>query len=636
VKRRSDDARGDGRDDVKHRAFCCQDRMTDINRIAFAPFHRQELIAGGAAFGACGAYERIEGVVAGALDPVHPANRGIALLDQAPCNADGLVEYQASYILMRPADPVLGNGRLLYEVNNRGRIMMLANLCAGAAGNDPQAVSDLGNALPLRLGYALLWTGWDCAAPKSTGLWFDVPRIEGMTRIIREEFVSGTRLGVHGAFRLAHDAVRVLEVTVRRSQTVARVPVAFVRTDSRTVRLLPDGPKPAIGSIYEIHYEATNPPVQGIGFAATRDIVSHIRHHGRAFIGRPITHALAFGISQAGRYLRDHIAQGFNADQDRRRVFDGVLTHVAGIGRVFLNTPFAQPFRTRTWHQDHDFPEVEFPFSSAVMTDPLTGTAGALMRGDACDPKLIETNTSTEYWQKGASLLHTDPLGTRDVALPPNVRGYLIAGTQHGGKANMPRDNGPCVNPRNWHDPMPAVRTLLVALDEWVVTDREPPPSCLPSIADKSLVAAEDVALPAVPGLRRPAGANDVYPLNDWVDPRPPARAWRALVPQVDADGNEIAGIRLPDIAVPRGTFTGWNLYRAPYPEGELADREGTFIAFADSEAPSGDPRPPIAERYGSETGYAERLKRAVDELRSTRFLLAEDAEHFLARGKPD
>ncbi len=374
-----------------------------------------------------------------------------------------MVEYQSSYIMLRPVSPVLGNGRLLYEVNNRGRIMMLANLCAGATGNNPQTAADLGNALPFRLGYSLLWTGWDPAAPKSTGLWLDVPAIEGLTRPIRDEFVSGTRLGIHESFRLSHEAVRVTAVTVRRSQTAERVPVPFVLADVRTVQLMPKGSKPVIGSIYEVRYEATRPRVQGIGFAATRDIVSHIRHHGEAFTGRAITHTLAFGISQAGRYLRDHIAQGFNADQSGARVFDGVLTHVAGIGRVFLNTPFAQPFRTRTWHEDHDFPEVGFPFSSTVTTDPLSGATGALLRGEASDPKLIETNTSTEYWQKGASLLHTDPMGSRDLALPANVRGYLLAGTQHGGKAGMPRDNGPCVHPRNWHDPMPAIRARAAA-----------------------------------------------------------------------------------------------------------------------------------------------------------------------------
>ena len=603
--------------------------------IAFAPPHRREPFAGGAVFGASGAYERVEGVASGALDPDHPANRGIALLDLAPRNADGRVEYNSAYVLLRPADPVLGNGRLLYEVNNRGRIMMLANLCAGSPGNDPQSAAELGNTLPFRLGYSLLWTGWDPAAPKTTGLWLDVPAIEGLTRPIREEFVSGTRLGLHEAFRLSHEAVRVTAVTVRRTQTAARVAVPYVLADARTVRLLPEGTKPVIGSIYEVRYDATRPRVQGIGFAATRDIVSHIRAHGEDFTGRAITHTLAFGISQAGRYLRDHIAQGFNADVNGARVFDGVLTHVAGIGRVFLNTPFAQPFRTRTWHEDHDFPEVEFPFSSAVTTDPLSGATAGLLRGDASDPKLIETNTATEYWQKGASLLHTDPMGEHDIALPSNVRGYLIAGTQHGGKAGMPRDNGPCVAPRNWHDPMPAIRALLVALDEWVVSDRPPPDSRLPKIADGSLVAADRLGFPGIPGVTPPAAANDVYPLADWTDPCAPERGWRPLVPQVDADGNEIAGIRLPDIAIPRGTFTGWNLYREPHPAGQPADRDGTFSAFAGTAATAtaGDPRRSIADRYPDHAGYAAAIKRVTEDLRAARLLLAEDAERFLEQG---
>ena len=591
---------------------------------------RREPFVGGAEFGASGAYERIGGSASGTLDPRHPANRGIALLDQAPRNADGLVEYRTDFVLLRPADPVRGNGRLLYEVNNRGRIMLFQNLCAGAAGNEPKTAADVGNALPLRLGFCLLWTGWDAGAPKATGLSLDVPAIEGLTRDIRDEFVSGTRLGRHEAFRLSHESTgRGISVTVRRTQTAPRQPVAFERTDPRTIRLV--GATPETGSIYEVRYEATNPRVQGMGFAATRDLISHLRRHGQAQTGRSITHTLAFGISQAGRYLRDHIAQGFNGDEDGNRVFDGVFTHVAGIGRVFHNTPFAQPFRTRTWHEDHDFPEIEFPFSSASLTDPLTGRTGAVLRGDATDPKLIETNTSTEYWQKGASLLHTDPMGTRDVTLPPNVRGYLMAGTQHGGKAGMPRDNGPCVAPRNWHDPMPAVRALLVALDEWVTTGRPPPDSRLPRIADGTLVPAREVA---IPGLTPPRAANDVAPLTDWTNPAPPshtppARAWHPLVPAVDADGNERAGVRLPDIAAPRATFTGWNLYAEPYPAGELADRDGTCIPFAATKAEreaAGDPRPSIAERYPTPAGYAAAVDRVVDTLLKDRLLLNEDA----------
>jgi hypothetical protein len=483
----------------------------------------------------------------------------------------------------------------------------------------------------------LLWTGWDASAPKETGLSLDVPVIKDFTRPIREEFVSGTRLGVHETFRLAYDAVGEASVTVRRTQTATRFAVASEMLDNRTVR--PVAPI-ELGSIYEVHYIGTAPRVLGIGFAATRDIVSYFNLHGTNLVGRMVESTLAFGISQAGRYLREHIAQGFNADEDGHRVFDGVFTHAAGIGRLFFNTPFGQPFRTRTWHEDHDFPEVEFPHSSAVMDDPITGQSGGLMRGDDTDPLLIETNTSTEYWQKGASLLHTDPLGERDAALPDNVRSYLLAGTQHGGRAGVPRDRGPCINPRNWHDPMPAVRSLLVALDRWAFTGREPPPSRVPRIDDGTLVPPDQVAFPAVPGLARPSAANDAAPLSDWVNPSSTRNSYPTRVPQVDADGNEIAGIRLPDIAVPVGTFAGWNLYKEPYPEGELADRDGTFVAFAPTEADRGsDPRPSLAARYPG-TAYADAVWAAVTKLRNDRLLLAEEVTRFVSEscqngGKP-
>jgi Alpha/beta hydrolase domain len=579
---------------------------------------------GGAAFGPVGAYERLDGVAIGELDPAHVANRGIVNLAKAPRNARGNVEYRSDICILRPVDADKGNGRILYEVNNRGRIMLFANLCAGKPGNQPASPEDLGNALPLHLGFTLVWSGWDPGAPRANGgLGLDAPIATNdgtqIVRRIREEFISGTRGGDLRQFRLSyetsapHDAV----LTVRRTQTAPKRPVTCEFVDARTVRLA-DGALPEPGSIYELRYHATNPRVLGIGFAATRDIVSHLRSSaaGRDLLGRQPTHALGFGISQAGRYLRDHLAQGFNRDEAGARVFDGVYTHVAGIGRVFCNTEFGQPARTRTWHEDHGFPEVEFPFAT-----------GALMHGDDSNPKVIETNTSTEYWQKGASLLHTDPDGTRDEPLPANVRGYLLAGTQHGGKAGMPRDAGPCINPRNWHDPMPAVRALLVALDEWVAQGREPPPSRLPRIADGTLVRADGVTWPELSALVPPRAADDVVALGDWTDPPAPARTWQALVPQVDADGNEIAGVRLPDIAVPRGTFTGWNLYKAPLPAGELADRDGTYLALAATRAEreiSGDPRPSIEERYPTHDAYAARVREVVAALQRDRLLLAE------------
>lgn len=594
--------------------------ITTIEIKSRAPF------VGGATFGTAGAYERLDGVAIGEIDPAHPANRGIVNLDKAPRNVRGNVEYRSDICILRPADADRGNGRILYEVNNRGRIMLLANLCAGKPGNQPASADDLGNALPLHLGFTLVWSGWDAGAPRANGgLGMEAPVATDngtpIVRRIREEFISSTRGGELQQFRLSYEAAMRDDavLTVRRTQTAERRKVAFEFVDARTVRLA-DGALPEPGSIYELRYSATSPRVLGLGFAATRDVVSHLRNsaNGRDLLGRQPTHALAFGISQAGRYLRDHLAQGFNRDEAGARVFDGVFTHVAGIGRVFFNTEFAQPGRTRTWHEDHDFPEVAFPFAT-----------GELLRGD--DTKVIETNTSTEYWQKGASLLHSD--GAQDVALPANVRGYYLPGTQHGGKAGMPRDAGPCSNPRNWHDPMPAIRALLVALDEWVVQGREPPPSRLPSIADGTLVRADEVAWPRLAALVPPGAADDVAELGDWTDPQPATRKWQALVPQVDADGNELAGIRLPDIAVPRGTFTGWNLYRKPWPAGELADRDGTYLAFAatrDEREQVGDPRPSIAERYATQDTYVAHVRGVVSALQRDRLLLDADAAAYL------
>jgi hypothetical protein len=601
--------------------------ITAIEVKSRAPF------AGGVAFGSVGAYERLDGVAIGELDPAHAANRGIVNIDKASRNPRGLVEYRSDICILRPTNADKGNGRILYEVNNRGRMMLFANLCAGKPGNQPANTADIGDPLPLRLGFTLVWSGWDPGAPRANGgLGLDAPVATDngapIVRRIREEFISGTRGGELSQFRLSYEAARREDalLTVGRTQTAPRQQVAFEFVDSRTIRLA-NGALPEPGSIYELRYQATNPRVLGIGFAATRDIVSHLRYSaaGRDLLGCQPRHAIGFGISQAGRYLRDHLAQGFNRDESGTRVFDGVFTHVAGIGRVFLNSEFGQPARTRTWHEDHDFPEVEFPFAT-----------GELLRSD--DVKVIETNTSTEYWQKGASLLHTDPDGTRDVPLAPNVRGYLLAGTQHGGKAGMPRDAGPCTNPRNWHDPMPAIRALLVALDEWVAQGREPPPSRLPHIADGTLVRAEAVAWPKLAPLVPPRAANDVVALGDWTDPQPSARTWQALVPQVDADGNEIAGIRLPDIAMPRGTFTGWNLYKEPLPAGELADREGTHLTFAATRAEreaSGDPRLSIEERYPTQGAHVAREQEVLAGLQRERLLLDQDAAQYPVRVAP-
>jgi len=246
---------------------------------------------------------------------------------------------------------------------------------------------------------------------------------------------------------------------------------------------------------------------------------------------------------------------------------------------------------------------------------------------------VIETNTSTEYWQKGASLIHTDPLTGRDAELPASARAYLIAGTQHAGRPGADPRPGPCANPRNAHSATPMLRALFAALEDWVTEGAEPPPSRVPLLADGTAVAAETVRLPRVPGFALAPGANRIGPPVDWADPPDggPAETYVTVVAAVDADGNETAGIRSPSIAVPLGTHTGWNVYKAQ--PLELADRDGSFIALARTKAEreaADDPRPSLEERYGSRETYVARVRRAADTLVAERLLLPCDADAYV------
>ncbi len=638
-------------------------RVTQINVVAVEPF------ADGATYGATGAYERVRGTFKGELDPLDARNKVVVNLDKAPRNARGRVEYEADFFLLRPADAARGNRKIIYDVTNRGRKfihwrLMDAQPGSVAASNDPRNAADAGTGLFFRMGYTLAWSGWDSEAPReSNGLAMNAviatDNGKPIVRMIRDELVSGTRERVDPpkpgepprkqVLKLSYDAATLdqgrAKLTVRRGETDARVEIpaaSWAYAGPRAIELLPAGTQPQPGALYEFHYPAKDPRVLGIGMAATRDLISYLRYDQS--VKNParagIRTTLAFGISQSGRFLRDFVHDGFNQDEGARKVFDGVLAHTGGAGGVFLNHEFGQANRTATQHEDHTFPENAFPFSSARMTDPVTGKTAGLLRGDGFDPLWMETNTSTEYWQKGASLLVTDPLGERDVELPGNARAYLIAGTQHGGAAWMTSTTGSCVNPRNPHSPTPALRALLVALDEWASDGKLPPPSMTPRIADKTFTTAERLAFPAIPGVMVARRVNTIGVLKDWVEPEMDmSRPYRTLVTQVDADGNEIAGIRLTDIAAPLATYTGWNYYRAPFPEGELCDRDGTYKPFAATRAEreaANDPRPSLAERYGDHAGYVKKVEDAAAKLVAARVLLNEDAERLIARAKSE
>jgi hypothetical protein len=627
-----------------------------------------EPFADGRGFGEAGPYLRMWGVARGELDPAAPRNAVIVDLDRAPRNARGRVEYETDFFILRPEYSGRTGGVLVYDVTNRGskRIFQLLDDAPSApvdAANDPKTVREAGIGFLLGRGYSLVWSGWDPGAPAANnglGARFPTAIEDGrpVTGRIRHEFHIGTRTpGKGDIVRLPYPAVstdtRQARLTVRDRERDTRTEIpanAWEFADSRSIRMLPPGSLFGPFRIYELWYEATGSKVLGIGFAAVRDLVSFLRYEtadrrgsrnpliadGAPTEGSGIRHALAFGVSQSGRFLRHFLELGMNDDGKGRRVFDGVMSHVAGAGKVFANHRFGMPGRTATQHEDRLYPENWFPFGNAVTTDPFSRRTGAILQGGPTDPLVIETNSSTEYWQKGASLVHTDPAGRNDADLPPNVRVYLISGTQHGGRPGVDPSPGPCINPRNPHSATPALRALFLALEEWVTKGVAPPPSRVPRIADGTAVAAESIRMPAVPGFAVPPGANEIVPPVDWVDP--PARidnVYGKFVSAVDVDGNESAGIRLPPIAVPLGTHTGWNLYRAQ--PAELADRDGSFIPFARTRSEredAGDPRPSLEERYGNRDAYVAKVKAAAEALLAERLLLPVDAAAYVAAAK--
>ena len=622
-----------------------QARILSIEVTASEPF------AAGHDFGA-GAYRIIRGVAHGALDPADPRNAPIADLALAPRNAAGLVAYSTQFEILRPVDPARASGRLVHEVTNRGRKLIFSYVHDATAPqpamNAMADAASVGNALSLRLGHTLVWNGWDPDVPRTGGnLAITLPEIPGITATIRDEFVFGVRLSGDGlaaplSYPVADANPALARLTLRRARADPPREVAFEYAGPQSVRLA-GGARFDPLSIYEFRYPARGARPLGMGFAATRDLVSHLRHGGAGspIADIPVAGVLSVGISQSGRYLRHHLGLGMNADEAGRRVFDGMLVHIAGAGRVFINERFAQPNRTATWHEDFAFPENWFPMAHAATRDPVSGETAALLRGDASDPVILEVNTSTEYWQKGASLIHTDLTGQADLPEPANVRHFLVAGTKHGGRAGLTTARGGCVNPNNPHSSGPLLRALLVALDGWATRGIAPPASRVPRIADGTLVRAEAAleAFPPIPGAARPGFATPIAPVRDWVAGiRGDERAWAPLVPALDADGNERAGVLLPDLAVPLGTQTGWNIHAGAGLATEMCDREGSFLAFAETRAAreaAGDPRASLAERYGQAARPRAQVAAAAEALVAARLLLPEDAAAFIAAARP-
>jgi hypothetical protein len=616
---------------------------------------QRRLAITGAPFGEAGTYERITGRFHGELDPEHAMNKGIVDIGLAPKNARGRVEYSADFDIIKPLDLAKGNGALLYDVNNRGRKVALGNFNDAPAGNNPASAQELGNGFLMRHGFTLVWSGWIQDIEATGGLMrIQVPSAQGLEQNVWDELLPNARNAT--SFPLSFRASSTdkskaqLYVRHRNSDSPSVVPPSeWEFAGERSVRLLPPGRPFQIGALYQIVYPTSNPPVSGIGFAATRDLVSFLRHEAGESnpLAGGVKRTLAHGSSQSGRYLRDFTYRGFNEDESGRRVFDAINPHIS-TARLFLNQRFAQPVRMISIGYGFQyFPDTGFPFAYQDETDPYSGRIEGILtrcraRGNC--PKVIHTTTGTEYWQSGQSLITTDPQGKRDARLPDDVRVYHLAGTQHIMGATMP--SGVCALPPNTVDPRPVMRALLLAMDKWVRDGTQPPQSAYPRLADKTLVAASQWKFPAIPGVQtpaRPAGKPrfDYGPefekgIISRVLPETLKGEYPVLVPQVDADGNEIGGVRVPEQAVAVATSMGWGVRSAASgTPGELCYLDGSYVPFVRTAAQRKDyrdPRPALGERYKSPEDYASKIKAHAESLTRGGYLLDEDAERIAKR----
>ena len=631
--------------------------------------------ANGESFGDVGPYEQLDGTAYFTVDPVNPANETVADLRLAPRSNTGEVHFYSDFRVMIPADPAKGNPRLFFDILNRGRGPCLRNF-NNAPDLPPDAPLQAGNGFLMRQGYTVAWCGWQHDAPDVPGVLrlyppearnLDGTRITGKLVVtfvpnepINEQFLSDRNHRPYPTNNLEDwDAVMTVQdseegpeqVIPREEWAFARVVDGQVTPDANYVYRA-GGFEP--GKVYQVIYSTTGAPIVGAGLLATRELASFLRY-GTAEEGNPcagdLERAYSFGSSQSGRFLRDLVYYGLNYDERGRPVFDGLIPHVAGAKHGEFNQRFAQPSS-----QASRSPNNVFPFSDAAQTDPVTGkTDGVLSRAAAQGPlpKIMYTYTSSEYWGGGGALVHIDLSGSRDLEVPEEVRVYHFGGAQHPLGTSYLRDSDPAngsrgQQPFNCLDYRPLLRAALVNLDRWVTDGVAAPASAYPRLDNGTAATPEQVAdtITAIPGVNFPNPLRRFHRLDFGPEPGVASNVpvivgepFPLLVPAVDGDGNEQAGIRLPLTTVPLATHTGWNLRHAEIGgEGQILSSGGAtggtlagstipFPATQSEREAAGDPRRSIEERYSSRDDYLAQIKAAAETLVAQGYVLAEDVE---------
>ena len=635
--------------------------------------------ADGASFGDSGAYELLHGRARYEVDPEAPGNRGITDIDLAPKQAGGRVHFAGDVLILKPVDLARGNRRLFFDWGNRGNKRALQFFNDAPASNDPRAAAHAGNGFLLRRGYTVVWGAWQGDLLAGDGrMLLDLPvatrdgrPVTGPVRVEYIDVGGAKSLPLSGsAATRSHPTVscdtKKVMLTRRRYADSPREPIppdqwSFARVAGGTgadgqgglTGMIPSSEDICLhagfesGWIYELVYTGEAPLVLGLGHAAVRDLVSFLCHAGESPLRGGIERAYGWGRSQTGRAIRDFIYRGFNADAEGRRVFDGLLPHVAGAGRLntarFANLTVAGGQQ----YEDHYVPADIFPFAYARCTDHLTGRSDAILKRPETDPFVIHTQTATEYWQRRGSLVHTDTRGN-DLPAPDNARVYFWSSSQHLSDPLLKAPGrGMCENVMNVVSTSMLFRAMLDAMDRWTTDGTPPPPSRIPTRADGTLVGMAEwrEQFPRIPGVALPHepcrlrlvdyGPEMLQGILSHEPPRIVADAeYAVLVPAVDADGNDVAGVRAPMVSAPLATYTGWNLRARHQGRGAMHTFIGSTVPFAESpdeRAITEDPRPSVLERYRNREAYVAAIAAAARKLVSDGLMLEEDVPRAAA-----
>lgn len=606
----------------------------------------------GRAFAGVGTYQRIHAKVTVAVDPNDRRNAIIVDIDKAPRNSAGLVEATADVVILRPANPALGNGTLLVDIPNRGRKLapQLFDDAKQPGANQAQSATDAGIGFLHRQGFTMAWIGWQGDIPSQPlQLAMQAPAVQGITGTVRNEFQFDhlSQPAKANLSALIADPAS-LKVSVRANwNDLRQTPdgLGVKATGPQSIEITRPGGFDA-GALYEVTYLAKDPVLYGLGFAVVRDITAFLKDgqspgNPLASAGKSsVARSIGFGVSQSGRFLRDFLWQGFNEDLQGQTVFNGLMPHIAGARRMATNLRFGQPSRNSRHPQDPAWQLDLFPFTYAVLTDPISGQTDGLLKRclqtSTC-PKVMQTDSEHEWWASRASLLVTDPIGNH-IELPSNVRAYMMTGTPHyaepGEKMRTETPMALPVNPMHSGAPM---RALLLGLNAWIKDNQEPPTSRVPMRSSGTLVAA-DKALPwAIPGLPF-GGLHSLAYLSDQ-NSLPPQVLGKYTVgaPLADADGMAIAGIRQIALAVPKASYTGWNPRAHGYGPGNLYPLQGAVLPFAltkEERLKKNDPRLSVEERYPNEAAYVNAVTAETKRQMAEGLLLPEDADRVIERAQ--